>query len=331
METSFQAKCDLFAENRNLVTKGFLLENSLVKIASALIYTEADKEADNEYLQECRKLLRKKAGALSDFRGISEMLVSAKLAQQADPERFMADISSAYKMFHEGRIFGSRYMALAAISICDAGKINQAKEIVEKANEILKGMKKEHPFLTSDEDTCFAVLLAMTDKSTEVILNEVEENFQILKKDFKFHDNAVYSLAQILAMKEGSNEQKCQRALEIYKAFENIKAKYGKGYELASIGTLIDIDRDANEMAKEIAEASAYLKSKKGFGMLDLDDRTRLMFSAILYGNTFAGSDTVSSSTALESTIAMVIAQEITYMIIMVTICSGSVAAASSN
>ena len=330
MENLYQAKCDLFAENRSIVNKGFLLENSLIKIASALIYTEADKTADNDYLKECRKVLRENAGAFSDFRGTSEMLVSAKLAQQADPQRFMEDISSVYKMFHEGKIWGSRYMALAAISICDAGKLNQAKEIVEKSNEILKGMKKDHPFLTSDEDTCFAVLLAMTDKSSEAILSEVEENYKILKKDFKFHDNAVYSLAQVLAMKEGDKEKKCQRALELFQAFENNNAKYGKDYELASIGTLIDIDKDANDMAKEIVEASTYLKSKKGFGLLDLNEKTRLMFAAILYGNTFAGDNTVSSSTALESTMAMVIAQEIAYMIIMISACSVAMTSSSN-
>lgn len=330
MENTFQAKCNLFAENRTLVNKGFLLENSLMKIASALIYTEKGKTVDNEYLQECRKVLRKNEGCLSDFRGISEMLVSAKLALQADPQSFMDEISSVYKLLHEGRFFGSRYMALAAISICDAGKTNQAKEIIEKTNEILKGMKKDHPFLTTDEDTCFAVLLAMTDKSAEAILVELEEIYQILKKDFKFHDNAVYSLAQILVTKQGGKEQKCQRALEIFKAFENAKAKYGKEYELASIGTLIDLDVDANEMAKEIVEASAYLKSKKGFEMLDLGERTRLMFAAILYGNTFAENNSVGSSTALESTMAMVIAQEVAYMMIMVSACSASAVAASN-
>ena len=64
--------------------------------------------------------------------------------------------------------------------------------------------------------------------------------------------------------------------------------------------------------------------------MLDLGERTRLMFAAILYGNTFAENNSVGSSTALESTMAMVIAQEVAYMMIMVSACSASVVAASN-
>lgn len=70
----------------------------------------------------------------------------------------------------------------------------------------------------------------------------------------------------------------------------------------------------------KIASALIYTEAgKKGFGMLDLSEKNRLMFAAILYGNTVAGDNTVSSSTALESTMAMVIAQEIAYMMIMVS------------
>ena len=92
----------------------------------------------------------------------------------------------------------------------------------------------------------------------------------------------------------------------------------------------MDIDRDADEMAKEIAEAAAYLKGKKGLGMLDLSDKNRLMFAAILYGNTLTGGNNVNTSTVLESTMAMVIAQEIALMMIMVSVFSMS-AVASSN
>lgn len=35
MNNTLQTKCDLLAENRNLISKGFMLEHSMLKIASA--------------------------------------------------------------------------------------------------------------------------------------------------------------------------------------------------------------------------------------------------------------------------------------------------------
>ena len=59
MNNTLQTKCDLLAENRNLISKGFMLEHSMLKIASALVYTQEGKIADIDYLKECRGILRK--------------------------------------------------------------------------------------------------------------------------------------------------------------------------------------------------------------------------------------------------------------------------------
>lgn len=329
MNNTLQTKCDLLAENRNLISKGFMLEHSMLKIASALVYTQEGKIADIDYLKECRGILRRNEGIFSDFRGLCELLVSSRLAQKDDPERFMDDIASVYKMLHEGKIFGSRYMVLAAISICDAKRAADAREIIAKTDALLKGMKKQHPFLTSDEDTSFAVLLAMTDKDVETILEELEQNYQNLKKNFMFHDNAVYSLAQVLTMQEGSSNEKCEKAVDIFNAFKDAGAKYGKDYELSSIGALVGMNVEIGEMVADIVEASSFLKEQKGFGGLDISGKTRLMFSALLYAGTFADENAVSKASALESTLAMIITEEIVFMMMMVVMTSSAAANSS--
>ena len=136
MNNILQTKCDLLAENRNLISKGFMLEHSMLKIASALVYTQEGKIADIDYLKECRGILRKNEGIFSDFRGLCELLVSSRLAQKDDPERFMDDIASVYKMLHEGKIFGSRYMVLAAISICDEFLPNKQKIVSIEGSKV---------------------------------------------------------------------------------------------------------------------------------------------------------------------------------------------------
>ena len=331
MNTTVQAKCDLLAENRDIINKGFMLEVSLVKVASALVYTEKDKAVDNVYLKECRGILRKSQGLFSDFRALNELMVSAKLAQQADPSAYMEEIAATYKKFHAGKLFGSRYMVLAAMNISDAGRFAEADSIVEKTKAIMKGMNKVHPFITSDEDTAFAVLLAMTDKSVEDILTELEETYQTLKKDFSFHDNAVYSLAQVLTMKGGAVADKCSRVVDIYDAFKRAGSKYGKEYEFASLGVLLGLTDNIDGMVNDIIEGAAYLKEKKGFGVLDLNEKTRLMFTAILYAGIYGKDADIATASAFESTISMVIAEEIAFMIMMIGLSTTTATAANSS
>ena len=80
--------------------------------------------------------------------------------------------------------------------ICDAGKADEADAIIEKTEDLMEGMKSAHPFLTNDEDTCMAVLLAMTDKKTKDILKELESTYLEIKNDFMLYKNSAYSLCQ---------------------------------------------------------------------------------------------------------------------------------------
>ena len=111
-------------------------------------------------------------------------------------------------------------MALAAMSIADTKNMDQAESIANKTREILAALKKDHPFLTDSSDTSFVALLALTDKSVDQIVDEVNQGYGILKDKFPFHSNAVHSLAQILAISRGSVETKCDKAIEIYDALK---------------------------------------------------------------------------------------------------------------
>ncbi|MCR5665970.1 MAG: DUF4003 domain-containing protein [Eubacterium sp.] len=123
-------------------------------------------------------------------------------------------------------------------------------------------MKEDHPFLTSDSDFCFATVLSLTDKSVDQIVEELETTFQNLKPNFKYHDNAIHSLSQVLTSYAGDPDDKAERSLTLYEALRVAGIKYGKETELASLGTLLRVKMAPDVLAKEIAETSDYLKSK---------------------------------------------------------------------
>ncbi len=331
MREIIEKRTQLLVENQSIMSKGFFLEHSLTNAVVAATFAEKDKTADVNMIKEARKLLKSKTGIFSDLRSYNELTVSARMGLSGNAENYLDELLDVYDKFNKGKVFGSSYRVLAAMSICDQGKYSEAESLIEKTNDLLKRMNKVHPFLTSDEDSCFAVLLAMTDKSVESILDELEETYQILKKDFTFHDNAVYSLAQVLTAYAGSPEEKCSRALELFDAFKASGAKYGKGYELASLGALIDIDASTDEIVSEIIEVADYLKGKKGFGILDMGKETRLMFGTMLVSGAYLSGERTANASALSGDIGRIVALQTAIFVTMMIIISTSVAASSSH
>ena len=330
MKNTVQRRCDLLVENRQLVSKASVLESSIIRAVAAASYTEKDMSVDVDQLKDCIKLLKKKQGAFSYLRGNSTLIIAAKMALSGNPEGYLDDVIEVNKVFQKGKFFGSYYRVLAAMSICDAGRAAQAEEIVEKTNILLKGMSKSHPWLTSDEDTSFAVLLAMTDKSTEEILSELEDSYQYIKDKFSFHDNAAYSLSQVLTTLEGNYDRKGEKALEIFDAFKEAGSKYGKNYELASIGALVNVNMNTEELVSEVIEVADYLKDNKGFGMLDMDKHTRLMLGTMIVAGSYSDEKAPVSASVTSGAIATVIAQQLC-MYVAIMAASTSAAVSSSN
>ena len=331
MRNEVRKKCELLAENRQLINKVSLLENSLSVAIAAASFTEKDKTVDVDNVKDCLKMLRKKQGMLSELRGHNELVLASKMALNSNPEGYIDNVISVYKRFQSGKFFGSYFRALAAITICDAGKEAEADSIIEKTNDILNGMKKSHPFLTSDEDTCLAVLLAMTEKSTEEILKELEDSYQYIKKNFAFHENGAYSLSQVLTSLPGDFEIKGEKALSIFKAFSASGSKYGKDYTLASLGVLTNIDLNTDELVAEIIDAADYLKEQKGFGSLSMDKATRLMYGTLIVSSLLSDDSTAASASITGGTIATIITEQICMYIVMMSAASAAITTASSN
>lgn len=331
MREIVEKRSELLATNQAIMNKSFILEHSLTNAVVAASFAEEDRTVDVELIKEAKKVLKEKTGVFSDFRSYNEITVSARMALSGNPEKYINELIEVYNKLQKGKVFGSSYRVLAAMSICDQGKYSEADSLIEKTNEILKGMKKVHPFITSDEDTCFAVLLAMTDKSVEEILTELEKSYQIMKKNFAFHDNAVYSLTQVLTAYEGSAEEKCDKALKLFNAFKAAGAKYGKGYEFASLGSLIDIDADEEELVSEIIDVADYLKGKKGFGMLDMGKETRLMFGTMLVSGAYLSGDYAANSSAIGSDIGRIVALQTAIFVTMMIVMTTTAAATSSH
>ncbi|MCR5251771.1 MAG: DUF4003 domain-containing protein [Lachnospiraceae bacterium] len=328
MKDAIKTKVDLLVANREKIEKEFKWGYSLMNIAAALVFSAAGKEADIERVKACKEILKKNTGAFSVFRDTSEAIVVSKMALADDPERYLKEVKAVYDRLNKGELFDSSFMLQGAISIYEAGRADDTELVKKKAEELYKKMAKKHPILTSSEDIIFVIMLAMTDKSADSICEEIEECYSYLKDEIriKVEKNELQGLGEILALTDGNIREKSDRVVRLYNTIKEHGVKWGNAYnEFAALGTLIDADSDNDALVDEIVEVSDYLKSIKGFGNWSIDSKQRLLFSAMLVGDSYSMNGALMNSSALNSTVAMVIAEEVAIMMcIMICVTSSS-------
>ena len=175
MDSELSRKTDLFIANRQAAGDAFILEYGLNCLLSSLILTGVDKTMDVEKMKELRKLWASKTSVFSSFRLTIEVAVLTKLSIQDNPEAYLDDVLEVYKTVRGKKIIEYYSFIFAAMTIVDLGRKNEAEAIVAKTEEILARMKKIHPFLTDENDYAYVALLAMTTKSVDRIIDEMEE------------------------------------------------------------------------------------------------------------------------------------------------------------
>ena len=334
MKESIKRKVDLLVANKDRIAKEFAWGEGIMNIAASLVFTGADKQVDIAKLRQCRSILKKKTGMFSSFRSTSEAFIVSKMAMSEDPEKFIDDVKAIYNLLNKTLYAENAYLIQGAICIYEADRMTEAKQIAEKSRTLYKMMSKKHPILTSSEDMVYVILLAMTDKSVETIYNELEECYTYLRREAKLRvsDNEFQGLSEILALTDGDIIEKTAKAVDLYRTITAHGIKWGDSYnEFGSLGILIDLGVDNDTLVDEIAEVNEYLKKCKGFGSWTLDNKQRLMFSAMLLGGAYAEENQLINSSAVSSTVAMIIAEEVALMICMMLCMSATTSAAACN
>ena len=321
MDSNLKSKIDLFIQNRQDVGNAFVFEYGLNCLVSSLILTNADRKADVVKMKEVRKILASKASILSSFRVSVELAVLTKMSIQSDPERYIDDVLAVYKTLRGKRIIEYNCMVLSAMTIVDLGLKNEAEKIAKRMESIVDKLSKKHPLLSDESDIAFAVLLALSEKDDDELVNEIEGCYIYLKKELKVKAdaNAIQGLSELLVISGGNLKEKCEKSAELFTTFKEHGARYGSYYEFSSLGALAELDIDKDELVDMVIETEEYLRREKGFGSWSLEKRERLMFAAIFVAEMLSNSkDEVYSkavnSAVISSALASIVAEEVATM-----------------
>ena len=313
MNEALNDKCELLLKNCSAIHRKYFLNDKLLSLMAGLIFASADKEADTDRLKECKKILDKNTGLLSNLRANPELVILSKMALSDDPEKYIQDVSDVYKKIHKGTQLENSYMALAAVLICDFGRQDEAEDLIAKAEQIKSLMNKEHPVLTSTEDTSFIMLLARTEKSVDTIIKDIDEAYDYLKRTCKVKasSDAVQGLCEVLAISYGDTKEKCDKVVRIFNTFSDRGAKFGTDSEFIVLGSLINANIDTDTLVNEVLEAEARLKDLKGFKDSEMDRKKRMMYASMLVAEVYGMQSAVIGNSIISNALSTVITKQI--------------------
>ena len=327
MRTSLEQLCNNFITNRDTVKKVFKWENDLIVSVCSSVFMNRGMLAASEKLEQCKQILKDNTGVFSNFRGNVGLPMICQLAVAQNPEEKMQKTMDYYNCLKK-EFSGSEYLVLAAAVMAEMVSKEQAVKVVESAKNIYSKMKKNHPFLTSSEDSVYAVLMAISERNDAVMMEETEGCYKKLKECFS-SSNEVQALAHVLAIAEGGAEEKCNNVVALYETLKAADVKYGKYHELVVLASLAQLPVEKSVLVEDMKAVDAFLAEQKGYGFLGIDKKTRLMHAAMIVSADYAKSENAELA-AMTGTLAAVAAQQAAMCAVIAASAAASAASAGN-
>ena len=285
MEELVKAKLDRLIDLFQQVSMQYKWEQSLTNHFTALTYTLNKKDFDKEKVQKVRNHMKETTGIFSYYRGTSKIILSALLAcQYENPEQKFDKMLDYDKKMKEAGFKNSMYLPIANYALLTTCEEEWIDTRINKAIEIYKEMRNNHPWLTSGDDYPLAILLADSEMSVNNIIENMEECYKLLNENGFGKNNGLQFLSHILGFRKEENTTKVLRCKEIFDRLKGNKMKvYSGGY--AVIGFLSILGEDAYEAVEQVIEVVKILQSTKKYKWLTKE--THLFTAAALVSDIY--------------------------------------------
>ena len=285
MEELVKAKLDRLIDLFQQVSMQYKWEQALTNHFTALTYTLNKKDFDKEKVQKVRNHMKETTGIFSYYRGTSKIILSALLAcQYENPEQKFDKMLDYDKKMKEAGFKNSMYLPIANYALLTTCEEEWIDTRINKAIEIYKEMRNNHPWLTSGDDYPLAILLADSEMSVNNIIENMEECYKLLNENGFGKNNGLQFLSHILGFRKEENTTKVLRCKEIFDRLKGNKMKvYSGGY--AVIGFLSILGEDAYEAVEQVIEVVKILQSTKKYKWLTKE--THLFTAAALVSDIY--------------------------------------------
>ena len=327
MDEKVTALCESFITNREIIKKVFKGESLLIYPVAANALVSHGVTADEDKLKECRKLIKKNSGALSYLKGQVMMPFAANLSMKEDPKAHFDKVLKIYNVAKK-KFNRSEYSALLAILLADLIHGDSCEAVLTRGKELYDQIKMAHPFLTNEQDSVLAGLLALSEKSNTELIDDMEKCFDLLKIKFS-HKSSIQSISHVLALTEGSAREKVEHLNDLYDSLREAGKKFGVYTELSTLAAVSILDNETERVRDRIIGIDDFLSKQKGYGLLGLDKKARLMHATMLTTDLYDSAQ-IAQTTASASAIAMAAAQSLAVCVIITSTIAANSASTSN-
>ncbi len=281
MREDLLEKCERFIRNAEVMKASFGWNSGLINMCGAASVTFDGIEINIIRLKQISELYKRMTGSSSYFSSMFKPILCSTVYLAYDPGIMLKKITDIYRMFNV--VFhGSQFLPQASAIIAQAGNPNYYKWLTERTKAIYERVKVFHPFITNYADVIYCSMLALSTKSDDEIIDDVNICSRMLRS-MSFSPNVLQSVSFILALCDGSTEFRAQQISSLYSELKKIKCKFGSKYELAALAALSSSQRPAEEIAIDISDADNWLSQQRFFNFFSMLSKSqRRLFAGML-------------------------------------------------
>ncbi len=238
-------------------------------------------EPTEELLQLCRDIVHEYSGFFSMMRGFGEHALVAQLSCERDPGAAMALTDRAYHVLRD-EFSASHYLPMLAYYMATSMAPDNFVPFARRVRELYEKFNDKHPWLTGERDVIFTGLLVGTGKDPQALEEEAEYTWQMLLDGFRFHKDAIQTLAHALTLCKGEAPYKVAKFRNLRNRLRSLDFKYGKDYEIVPLGILANSGIDEEQIVADFAEVNDYLKGHGNYGFwLGFSTETRYLHTIL--------------------------------------------------
>ena len=331
MNSEMKAKVDLMADNFHELKKTFAWDSNLIKHFGAMVTATREAKVDPERIKDIKHFMKEETSWTSYFRGNNEMIFAMLLQSEEDYKGLYLKTLAVYEDLKAFGFSRGAYLPLAAYVIAKNSDGSRNQDIFARMEKIYQSMKKNHFWLTSEDDYVLASVLASSELDVDHAAQDMERCYVLLNNAGLYKGNELQSLSHVLALGEESPEIKCSKAMAIQTILKGSKCKL-QHYGLASLGVLTLVTDQPERIAAEVIEVYEYLSQQEGYGFWGIESGLRAILAASIVSDCYAdqlGSGVMES--ALANSITSILIAQQTAMVATVVATSAAASASTSS
>lgn len=263
------------------------VSNNQTYMMIASMYVVNEKEFNMDRFLDMSEYIKGEVGVFSTLKSQTRFTTAAMLDIHFDtPKEMFHKYLEVYEAFVDQRFQRGVFTYIAAmVHFLKHKELNLP--LVQRARSIYKGMRVEHPFLTTNTDYPLSVLLGEVEKEEDALINYVEAFYAHLDDNGFTKGNQLQFLSHILALPSEESERAIvERVQKVKSTFVDLRLKGKQAYypEMGMLSLIENGETHVNTI-KQFSNQLDKRKLFKWYPDMNVKITTNILVSEIT-GNT---------------------------------------------